>query len=246
MLIPGLSSSRETWKVTADRLKDRNRLHLVQVAGFAGEPARANVGADGEVFVPVADAIDGYIAGLKAGKVLLAGHSLGGTLSLYLAQQHPEHLKKVLLVDALSFYGYAMGAQTVAQAKPIAEAMLKAPRTVGGADAQVRSMAVNKIDQDRIIGWGHLSDQDTVMRAMAEDIVLDLQPGLPAMTTPVTILHPDNIGLGLAPGLYHTYYQNAYRGQPAIKLVEIKGAQHFIMFDQPAAFAAAFDAWLAD
>src|SRR5205085_9117566 len=41
IFVPGLSSSRETWKATADRLRERYRLHLVQLAGFAGEPPRA-------------------------------------------------------------------------------------------------------------------------------------------------------------------------------------------------------------
>ena len=42
VLIPGLASSRETYRRTAERLRGRYRLHLVQVAGFAGEPAAAN------------------------------------------------------------------------------------------------------------------------------------------------------------------------------------------------------------
>ena len=42
VFIPGLSSSREVWKATAERLKSHYRLHLIQVAGFAGEEPRAN------------------------------------------------------------------------------------------------------------------------------------------------------------------------------------------------------------
>ena len=38
ILIPGLASSREVWRATADRLKATHRVHLVQLAGFAGEP----------------------------------------------------------------------------------------------------------------------------------------------------------------------------------------------------------------
>jgi len=54
VLIPGLASSRDTWKAVADHLKNHYRLHLIQVAGFAGEPARGN--AAGAVVVPTADA----------------------------------------------------------------------------------------------------------------------------------------------------------------------------------------------
>src|ERR1700753_4343360 len=55
IFIPGLASSRATWKATADRLKASYRLHLIQIAAFAAEPARAN--AAGEVLVPTAEAI---------------------------------------------------------------------------------------------------------------------------------------------------------------------------------------------
>src|ERR1700748_1669127 len=50
VFIPGLASSRETWKAEATRLKDHYRVHLINLAGFAGEPSRAN--ATGAVFVP--------------------------------------------------------------------------------------------------------------------------------------------------------------------------------------------------
>src|SRR5471032_1640477 len=57
--IPGLASSRATWRATAERLKAHYRLHLIQVAGFAGEPVRGN--ASGEVLAPTAEAIDAYL-----------------------------------------------------------------------------------------------------------------------------------------------------------------------------------------
>src|SRR5215469_10863904 len=53
VFIPGLSSSRATWKATAERLRGRYRLHLIQVAGFSGEPARAN--AAGDVMAPTTE-----------------------------------------------------------------------------------------------------------------------------------------------------------------------------------------------
>src|SRR5438270_12283511 len=59
VFIPGLASSRATWKATAERLRGKYRLHLIQIAGFAGEPSRAN--ATGEVLIPTAEAIDAYL-----------------------------------------------------------------------------------------------------------------------------------------------------------------------------------------
>jgi pimeloyl-ACP methyl ester carboxylesterase len=42
ILIPGLASSRDVWRGLAARLQQSHRLHLVQVAGFAGAPAAHN------------------------------------------------------------------------------------------------------------------------------------------------------------------------------------------------------------
>jgi pimeloyl-[acyl-carrier protein] methyl ester esterase len=38
ILIPGFACSREVWRAEAERLKATHRVHLVQLAGFAGEP----------------------------------------------------------------------------------------------------------------------------------------------------------------------------------------------------------------
>ena len=79
VLVPGLSSSRDTWRVTADRLKDRYRLHLIQLAGFAGEPARAN--ATGEFMGPVAEAIDAYLVEAKLTPATYIGHRSAAPLA---------------------------------------------------------------------------------------------------------------------------------------------------------------------
>jgi pimeloyl-ACP methyl ester carboxylesterase len=102
VFIPGLASSRDTWKATAARLKAHYRLHLIQVAGFAGEPARAN--AQGPVVIPTAEAIDAYLVEQHLAPAIVIGHSLGGTIVLYLAEHHPADLKKALMVDSLPFY----------------------------------------------------------------------------------------------------------------------------------------------
>jgi pimeloyl-[acyl-carrier protein] methyl ester esterase len=240
VLTPGLSSSRETWRVTADRLKSRYRIHLIQIAGFAGESSRANDGAS-EVLVSTAEDIDAYIAGLKK-PVLFAGHSLGGTTVLYLAQKHPEHYRKVLLIDALSFFGLAYGMTTVDQIRPMAARVAKGAGRGAQAEATAKAMIAGEKNQAMLLGWMAASDGKVLGRAMADDLLLDLRPGLKTMTTPLTIITPDNLGMGIPPGQYAMYYRTAYADLASKTLVEIKGSNHFVMFDQPAAFAQAFDA----
>src|SRR5262245_25067875 len=59
VLIPGLACSSAVWDATAKHLESRFRLHVVQVAGFGGSPARANT--NGAVVQPTIDAIENYI-----------------------------------------------------------------------------------------------------------------------------------------------------------------------------------------
>jgi pimeloyl-[acyl-carrier protein] methyl ester esterase len=247
IFIPGLASSRDTWRATAQRLRGRYRLHLIQVAGFAGEPAGAN--ATGPVLAPTAEAIDAYIVSARLSPAVVIGHSMGGTMALYLAEHHPDHLKKVMLVDALPAFAAAMlGPQATAdQARAIGERIRAnpAPAGGGGGAAMMARMATAQADKDRIGGWSKVSDPSAVANAMADDLELDLSPGLAAIRTPVTVLYPDYVAAGMPPGMADTVYGGVFAAMPGKTLKRVDGSLHFIMFDQPAVFAADLDAFLA-
>src|SRR5260370_23440448 len=53
ILIPGLASSRNVYASEAKLLNSTYRLHLIQIAGFAGEPAGPN--ATGPILSPVVE-----------------------------------------------------------------------------------------------------------------------------------------------------------------------------------------------
>lgn len=250
VFIPGLSSSRATWKATAERLRGRYRLHLIQVAGFAGEPARGN--ASGEVVIPTAEAIDAYLEEQKLTPATVIGHSLGGTMLLYLAQKHPQHLKALFIVDALPFLGGMRDPKATAESvRPQAERMRDAMLGAGGQataeqlEPQMRAMSKDPAVRRTIAEWGVASDRTVVARAYYEDMILDLRPGLASVRTPTVLLHPDNAPLGVAAGVMETVYRNLYAPAPAIKVKLATDSQHFVMLDQPQAFAEALDAFLA-
>jgi pimeloyl-[acyl-carrier protein] methyl ester esterase len=245
VLIPGLASSRDTWKATAERLKAHYRLHLIQVAGFAGEPARANAGD--AVVVPTAEAIDTYLVEQHLVPATVIGHSLGGTITLYLAERHPEHLKKAMLVDALPYFATVMNPNaTVETMKPAAEATRAGTEkmTPQQFDMMMRSMATAPADVATIKAWSAASDKTVVAHALADDMLLDLRPDLAKVTTPITLLHPDYGTMGAPPGASDRMYKAAYAAAPSVKVVEIAPSLHFIMLDQPAKFDAALDTFL--
>jgi pimeloyl-[acyl-carrier protein] methyl ester esterase len=246
VFIPGLASSRDTWKATAERLKAHYRLHLIQVAGFAGESSRAN--AVGDVLVPTAEAIDAYLVEQHLTPATVIGHSMGGTMTLYLAAHHGDHLKKVLIVDALPFYGVLMGGPnaTPASIKPIADGVRAGasappdPQREAQTAQMIASMVTSPADQQMVIGWGKASNRAVVSNAMADDMLLDLRADFPKIAVPVTLLYPDN---GV-PAQMDLFYRAAYASMPNKTLIRIDRSRHFIMLDQPAQFDAALDAFL--
>lgn len=244
VFIPGLASSRATWKATAERLRAHYRLHLIQIAGFAGELVRGN--ASGEVLVPTAEAIDAYLVAQHLTPATLIGHSLGGTAALYLAEYHGDHLKKVLIVDALPSAAVLVGGPTATaqSVKPIADAVRVSTSPPPNFDQMVAGMVTSPDNRAMVAAWSHASDPGAVNRAFADDIELDLKPGLAAISVPITLLYPDNVPGGAPAGAMDPFYQGLYAPVPHKTLVRIDNSRHFLMLDQPAAFDAALDAFL--
>jgi pimeloyl-[acyl-carrier protein] methyl ester esterase len=251
IFMPGLASSRATWKAQAERLRGHYRVHLLQVAGFAGEPSRAN--ATGEVLIPTAEAIDAYLVEQKLTPATFIGHSLGGTTLIYLAEHHPDHYKKALVVDALPFFGGMQDPKATAdsvrpQAQKIIDATAAAgakPATAESLEPQMRAMSKDAATRHMVAEWGAVSDRNVVAHAMYDDLTLDLRAGLPAIRTPIVLVYPDNTPLGAPAGTMEKIYPALYAPAATVKPVLVANSLHFVMLDQPEAFNAALDAFLA-
>jgi pimeloyl-ACP methyl ester carboxylesterase len=248
LLIPGLTCSSAVWDATAKHLEDHYRLHIIQVAGFAGSPARAN--AQGPVIQPTVDAIDAYIKTNKLTAPKIIGHSLGGLMGMMLAQQHPEDVGKLMIVDSLPFYGALFGANDVAavtpQAVAIRDSMLAETQDAyaQGAGQYIPMLVKSPEGQKLATAWAVASDKSVVARAMYEDMTTDLRPTLAQIKTPVTMLYPWDSSGGFAQADVDALYKQSFAALPNKTLVRIDGSFHFIMFDQPDAFAAQVDAFL--
>ncbi|WP_395942712.1 alpha/beta fold hydrolase [Brevundimonas sp.] len=250
ILIPGLGSSREVWRATADRLKATHRVHLVQLAGFAGE---AWTHGDGAFVDPEVEELARYVreAGLEAPAVI--GHSLGGLSGLLLAQRRPELVGRLMSVDSLPFYSAMFGPQaTVETARPFADQaaamILGADEATFGAQQAATARALSKTpsEQARILAWSMASDRRALAAAMRDVIVTDARPGLAAMTTPTIALYAADADGGAPAALAEATWTREWAGLPGVKLIRVDGSRHFIMADQPERFAELVDQFLAD
>lgn len=249
VLIPGLGCSRAVWDDLARRLEGRHRLHLVQIAGFAGEAAGAN--GSGPVTAPVAAELARYIAEAGLKRPTIIGHSLGGFLSLLLARDHGDRLARVVIVDALSFYSLLFSpAATTTMVRPQAAAMrdrmiaMTPEAFAANAGPGMARLALTPEAQAKGAAWMKASDRAVVAQATYEIMTTDLRPDLPRIATPIDLFYPYDPSMGVGPEAPEQLYRAAYQGAPNLVVRRIDGAYHFLMLDQPQAFADAVEAAL--
>lgn len=249
VLIPGLASSREGWAAEARLLAPNYRLHLIQIDGFAGNPAGPNQSAP--FLMPVLEEIDAYLKTLPT-KPVVIGHSLGGTLGLALAIHHADDVRKLVIVDALPFYGLLFGPDATPESiKPQAEAMLKqitglTPEQYAAMQPMMaQGMCKDPEGQKQIVTASRASDRAVVAEAMREDMLLDLRPGLSNLNVPTLLLYPSDPSFpGADLPRTDALYRAAYKPAASVTLVRIDDSRHFIQFDQPAKLDAAIEPFL--
>ena len=250
ILIPGLASSREVWRAEAGRLKATHRVHLVQLAGFAGEPWTHG---DGVFVEPVVGELARYVreAGLERPAVI--GHSMGGLIGVLLAQAEPALVGRVMSVDSLPFFSAMFGPQVTAEtARPFAAqaaAGILAADEAGFRAQQVQTeigMVRDPAPREAMVEWSMASDRQAMAAAIRDVMTIDARPGLAAMTTPVWALYASDADGGAPAAGADALWGREYAALPGVKLVRVDGSRHFIMADQPARFAELVDQFLAD
>ena len=249
VLIPGLSTPRAVWDQIAPGLARSNQVILVQVNGFAGDDAGANTQAG--ILDGIVSDLHSYLAGRSLTKVRLIGHSMGGLTALKFARAHPESVDRVMIVDALPFFAVLMDpAATPETVRPTAEVMRKTIASAYGkpadpqrVEASVRSLALKPESMALMKQWAAKGDPRVTAQALYEDLTTDFRPQLANVTTPLIVVVPwtkDRFGEERT----IAFYKREYAGAAHVSFVGIGEGGHFVMLDQPQAFAAAVDAFL--
>ena len=241
VLIPGLASPTAVFDELVAKIGGNRRVILVQVNGFAGSAAGPT--PVDNLLPGVVDELAGWLAANKVERPAVIGHSMGGLMALMLAKKHPEAAGKLLIVDALPFYGMLFGpSATPDTVRPIVEQM-RAGLVSGTTPPQVPPhMSNSDAGKAKILGWLKASDPQTVGEALVEDATTDVRSDLPAIKQPVTVLYA--VSSPASKAMIDGLYSQAYKGLAGVKLVGADDSEHFIMLDQPERFAAAVEAFL--
>jgi pimeloyl-ACP methyl ester carboxylesterase len=260
ILIPGLSSSPEIWQETVDHLTAQDgvgwRVHRIHVQGFAGAPAEGNAqtaATPGLVAAPVAEEIARYIRENNLPKPAVVGHSMGGTIGLMLAARHPDLVGRLMVVDMVPFMGAMFGppGTTAESVTPVADqiwaAQANSPREayVAQATTAINGMINTESRRAEALEDMRESDQKVSAAAFRELVTTDLRPELSRITAPTEAVYVKFNDARMTNAVTDMIYRTSYANLPNVTLKRIDDSAHFIMFDQPQAFQAELDDFLA-
>jgi pimeloyl-ACP methyl ester carboxylesterase len=236
LLLPGLMSDASVWLESAEVLSKQHELHLVSVAGFAGQAPIDDIS-----LVKLQQDLVSYIRINKLAELTIIGHSMGAFLGYYLALELPDNVGKVIAIDGLPFVSpiFTRTNKTKpSDAKPYAQQIktqyqsLTRQQMAAMTKQGIFTQATSAQDQAKVIEMAKHSDPKTVGTLMHDLMITDLRDSLKNLKVPVLVLGASGAFRSEAE---HEYAENLYQAQFSLtKLVELRmnrNVRHFIMFD---------------
>lgn len=242
LFLPGLMSSPDVYDPAIAELEGV-ATYKVSFAGMAGTPPVA----DPDPYIgPAAAAVADYLEAEGLSQVRLVGHSMGGLISLLVAKEKPDLVGSVLVIDSVPFLPALMmpGAtpETAAgQAEALKAQMANAGKEqfLGFVSYGLPRQASSEESRAKILAAAAASDQMSAAVATGEMMGTDYGPALAGLDVPVTVLVPHNDAIGVSEDVLLGLYQAQYAGLADVTFHIVPDSRHFIMYDQPEAFAEA-------
>lgn len=236
ILIPGLACSGEVWAGTVEHFRSRYQIHILTLAGFAGQPAIRS-----PFLATVRDDLVTYIEAQHLDHPVLVGHSLGGFLAFWVASTAPTRVGPVIAVDGVPYLSALFRPDaTVATSRPFAEQLreqlagMSRDAYAKQSRASVAQMVIDPESADLVARMGAASDPAAVGEAMYEMMTIDLRDSVARIETPVLLLASDpSVAGGPSPEETRLEYETQVADVPRHDVVVAKGSRHFIMLDAP-------------
>lgn len=230
LLFPGFGCTGEIFEETLKALSTNNECHVFTFAGFGGVPA-----IEMPWLPKIKDQVVTYVKSKKLNKPVIIGHSLGGTLGLWLAATDQSLFKKVIAVDALPCNGAVMmpnyDASTIVYESPYSKQMLQQDTASFRKQAlqQVGFMMLNKEKQAKVVDMMLQADRKTYVYGYVDLLKLDLRNDIAGIQLPVVVLAATHPNKAMVEKTYNEQY--AKLGNKVIHYAD--KAAHFVMYDQP-------------
>lgn len=229
-LFPGFACTPEVFDDFKEELNKDYEVHSFTFAGFGGIPP-----INFPWLPQIKEEIEIYIKDNNLQNPIIIGHSLGGTLGLWLLTDSDIYAK-LIVIDALPAMGALMipdyNSETIEYDSPynlqVLEMDDQAFRNMAHQSASYMTKDSEK--QQLIANWMIGSDRKTYVYGYTDLLKLDLRNDLKNINSPVFILAAtEPYGKDVAESNYRKQYKNLK--DYSLKFAE--GSNHFIMYDQP-------------
>ncbi|MCL3781334.1 alpha/beta hydrolase [Prolixibacteraceae bacterium JC049] len=229
LLLPGFTCPGEVWKETVDEIAEKNECHMISYPGF-GDVAPI----DTLWLETVKQDVIKYLDDNKLKKVKVIGHSMGGTLALWLAAERNKHIEEVMVVDALPCMGAVMfpnySSDQIQYNTPYNQNLLNMNEAGFKAMATnfAQFMCLDKSKHKQLVDWMNIADRKTYVYGYTDLLKVDLREAVGNIAVNVKVLaatHPNK-------QMIEQNYQKQYVALKQKEIIYIDNSAHFIMFDQ--------------
>lgn len=230
LFFPGFANTGSVWDDAVDELSKNYKCYVFTFAGFGEVPP-----IEEPWLLTIKNQIVQYVIDQKLEKPILVGHSLGGTLSYWLAISEPDMFKKIIAVDALPGSVVLMipnyDGKKLPYDNPQSQKILQMDDTSFGnmIDQQIQYMCLNKEKQQYIAAMMKTADRKTYVHGYIDMLNLDLREDMGKIKIPVTVLaatYPDK-------AIVEPTYKAQFKELPSVEIHYADNAAHYVMFDRP-------------
>ncbi|WP_040252965.1 alpha/beta fold hydrolase [Psychroserpens mesophilus] len=231
LLFPGFTCTGDVWNELVAELSKTKECHIFTFAGFGEVPP-----IEKPWLSKIKEDILNYISNKNLENVIVIGHSLGGTLGLWLASDKNAAYHKIIIIDALPSTGALMvpnfDSETIVYDNPYNQRLLDMDEKSFDAMATQMAfgMALNKDKHEQIKEWIIKTDRETYVYGFTDLLKLDLREAIARITIPVVILAATK---PYGEDVVKITYEEQYKNLTAYSISYAKESAHFIMYDQP-------------
>lgn len=244
VLIPGFACAPNVWFKVRESLARDFELHMITVPGFGGTP-----GVDPPVLPKLRDAIGEYCAAL--GDPVLLGHSLGGTLTLWIAARRFA-IRAAVVVDGLPYFPTVFDIDATPEsmkdrAEALRDEISAEPASPKAGPTYFDQHIIDPKDAAFMNETTPKSDSKAMGNIAYEQFTTDFRSELHNIGVPTLIIgagqpwikSPDDVKG------FVDWSRTRMGNIPDVELVVAERARHFIMIDDPDWFLETVKAFVA-